>query len=99
MDPNRHIRKKKLRDLDYKIYKVRLRMHNKKAKRDVPRLQAELNSLQKAYDEVSRGNMGYVKKKASPPRLCPLCNGRVGKGYHICKPGPWRESTNKVFAL
>jgi hypothetical protein len=38
LDPNRHIRKKKLRDLDYKIYKVRLRMHNKKAKRDVPQI-------------------------------------------------------------
>lgn len=74
-------------------------MHNRKAKRDVPRLQAELNALQKAYDEVSRGNMGNVKKKVSPPKLCPLCNGRISKGYHICKPGPWRESKKKVFAL
>jgi hypothetical protein len=98
LDPNRHIRKKKLRDLDYRIYKVRLRMHNKKAKRDVPRLQAELNALQRAYDEVSRGNMGNVKKKVVRPRLCPICNGVVGKGYHICKPGPWRES-KKAFAL
>ncbi len=98
MDPNRHIRKKKLRDLDHKIYKVRLRMHNRKAKTAVPRLQAELNALQKAYDEVSRGNMGNVKKKVFPPRLCPACNGTMGKGYHICKPGPWRES-KKVFAL
>lgn len=90
-DPNRHIRKKKLRDLDNQIRKVRLRMYNKKAKRDIPRLQAKMNALQKQYNEVLRGNLGLPKKAPEPPKLCPVCNGRMGKGYHICKPGLWRK--------
>ena len=91
VDRNRHVRKKMLRDLSRKIYKVRLRMHNKKAKRDVPRLQAELNALNKAYDETMRGNIQGMPSKPAPPKLCPVCNGRIGKGYHICKPGQWNR--------
>ncbi len=91
-DRNRHIRKKKLRDISHKIYKVRLRMHNKKAKRDIPRLQSELNALNKQYNETMRGNIqGLPKKKPVSPRLCPVCNGLMGKGYHICKPGQWNR--------
>jgi len=90
-DPNRHIRKKRLRDLSYKIHKVQLRMRNKKAKRDIPRLQAELNALNRAYDETWRGNFPKVPKKPAPPKLCPVCNGSIGKGYHICKPGQWKR--------
>jgi len=90
-DPNRHIKKKKLRDISHKIHKVQLRMHNKKARSKIPRLQAELNALQKAYDETLRGNMQRMPKKIEVPKLCPVCNGRVGKGYHICKPGQWKR--------
>ena len=90
-DRYRHIRKKQLRDLSHKIYKVRLRMHNRKAKRDVPRLQAELNALNKAYNETMRGNIQGMPKKPVPPKMCPVCNGRIGKGYHICKPGQWKR--------
>jgi hypothetical protein len=89
---DRHIRKKKLRDLNYKIRKVQLRMHNKKAKRDIPRLQAELNALNEAYNETMRGNIQGEPRRPAPPRLCPVCNGRIGrKGYHICKPGQWKR--------
>jgi hypothetical protein len=90
-DQDRHIRKKKLRDISYKISKVRLRMHNKKARRDIPRLQAELNALNRAYDETWRGNFERPSKKPAAPKLCPVCNGAIGKGYHICKPGNWRK--------
>lgn len=90
-DPDRHIRKKRLRDLSYKIRKVQLRMHNKKAKRDIPRLQAELNALNRAYDETLRGNFPKPPRPAPVPKLCPVCNRRIGKGYHICKPGNWRR--------
>ena len=90
-DRNRHIRKKKLRDLSRKIYKVRLRMHNKKAKRFVPRLQAELTALNKAYNETMRGNMQGEARKPAVPKLCPVCKGQIGKGYHICKPGHWQR--------
>ena len=65
-------------------------MRNKKAKRDIPRLQAELNALNKAYDETWRGNF---PRPAPAPKLCPVCNGRIGKGYHICKPGDWKRKT------
>jgi len=98
-DPNRHIRKKQLRDLDRKIRKVQLRMRNKKARRDIPQLQAKLNALQKAYDEVWRGNIQGVPKKVVPPRLCPVCNGKIGKGYHICKPGDWRNKSHGTRAV
>ena len=90
VDRYRHIRKKKLRDLSHKIHKVQLRMHNKKAKRDIPRLQAELNALNKAYNETMRGNFERPSKP-TPPKLCPVCNERIGKGYHICKPGQWKR--------
>ncbi|HKU50137.1 MAG TPA: hypothetical protein VJP79_09320 [Nitrososphaera sp.] len=78
-----------MRDLSYKIRKTELRMRNKKAKRDIPRLEEELRSLRNAYDQTLRGNMpGVVKDNKRPvqPRLCPICNERLGKGYHICKP-------------
>lgn len=91
VDRNRHIRKKRLRDLSHKIYKVQLRMHNRKAKRDIPRLQAQLHALHKAYNETMRGNMQDMPKRVAPPKLCPVCGGRIGKGYHICKPGQWKR--------
>jgi hypothetical protein len=90
-DRNRHIRKKKLREISHKIYKVRLRMHNKKAKRDIPKLQVELNALNKAYNETMRGNIQGMPRKPAPPKLCHICNGRIGKGYHICKPAQWKR--------
>ncbi|WP_148680835.1 hypothetical protein [Candidatus Nitrososphaera gargensis] len=86
VDRYRHIRKKRLRDLNHKIHKIQLRMHNRKAKRDIPRLQAELNALNKEYNETMRSNFERPPKLA-PPKLCPGCNVRIGKGYHICKPG------------
>jgi hypothetical protein len=88
---DRHIRKKRLRDLSYKIHKVQLRMHNKKAKRFIPKLQAELNALNKEYNETIRGNIQGAPRKPAPPKLCPVCNGAIGKGYHICKPGQWKR--------
>ena len=90
-DPDRHIKKKKLRDISRKIHKVQLRMRNKKAKRDVPRLQAQLVALNKEYDETWRGNFKRPARKPVPPRLCPVCHGSMGKGYHICKPGDWKR--------
>jgi len=89
-NPDRHIKKKKLRDISHKIHKVQLRLHNRKSRSKIPQLQAELNALQKAYDETMRGNMNRPKK-VEAPRLCPVCNGRIGKGYHICKPGNWKR--------
>jgi hypothetical protein len=86
--PIRHVKKKKIRDLNRKIDQVRLRMRNKKAKREIPRLQAELNALFRQKDEVMRGNLQEGPKKAAPPRLCPKCNERLGRGYHICKEMP-----------
>jgi len=90
-DPSRHVRKKKLRDISRKIRRVELRMHNKKAKRDIPELQAQLNTLNKKYDETSRGNFDKSPKKQTGPKLCPVCHGSIGKGYHICKPGQWKR--------
>lgn len=90
-NPIRHVKKKKIRDLNHKIDQVRNRMHNKKAKRDVPRLQAELNSLFKQKDEAMRGNLQLQERgtRAPPaPKLCPRCSERLGKGYHICKEIP-----------
>ncbi|HEX6068048.1 MAG TPA: hypothetical protein VFZ05_04530 [Nitrososphaera sp.] len=84
-NPLRHIKKKKVRDLNHKIDQVRLRMRNKKAKRDIPRLQAELNALFKQKDEVMRNNLQDTSMRAAQPRLCPRCNERIGRGYHICK--------------
>jgi hypothetical protein len=85
-DQLRHIRKKRLRDLSYKIRKTELRMRNKKAKRDIPRLEAELQALRHSYDQTLRGNMPDIARKPIPPRVCSVCNARLGKGYHICKP-------------
>jgi hypothetical protein len=66
-------------------------MHNKKAKRDIPRLESELNALNKAYNETLRGNIQGLPRKPVLPKLCPVCNGAIGKGYHICKPGQWKR--------
>lgn len=84
-NPLRHVKKKKIRDLNHKIDQVRRRMRNKKAKRDVPRLQAELNALFKQKDEVMRDDLQGRPMKATEPKLCPKCNERIRKGYHICK--------------
>ena len=82
----RHIRKKRLRDLSYKIRKTQLRMRNKKAKRDIPRLEAELQALRNSYDQALRGNIPGVVRRPVLPKVCSVCNARLGKGYHICKP-------------
>ena len=86
----RHIKKKRIRDLNHRIEQVKNRMHNKKAKRDVPRLQTELNSLFKEKDEARRGNLHLPRKQAAP-RLCPACHERLSRGYHICKAIPARN--------
>lgn len=92
--PTRHVKKKAIRDLNRRIEQVRLRMRNKKAKRDIPRLQAELNSLYKQKDEVMRNNLQSLPRAAAAatappaPRLCPRCKERLGRGYHICKATP-----------
>jgi hypothetical protein len=95
-NPIRHVKKKKIRDLNHKIEQVRNRMHNKKAKREVPRLQAELNALFKKKDEIMRNNLQEGPKKPSAPRLCPKCHEHLRKGYHICKemPPEMRRKTN-----
>ena len=84
-NPLRHAKKKKIRDLNHKIDQIRLRMRNKKAKRDIPWLQAKLNALFKQKDEVMRDNQQDRPMKAAEPRLCPRCNDRIGRGYHVCK--------------
>lgn len=61
-------------------------MRNKKAKRDIPRLEAELHALRYAYDQTLRGILPGAAKKVVQPKLCRICNERIGKGYHICKP-------------
>ena len=81
----RHAKKKKIRDLNHKIDQIRLRMRNKKAKRDISRLQTELNALFKQKDEVMRDDQQDRPVKAAEPKLCPRCNERIGRGYHICK--------------
>lgn len=90
----RHIKKKRIRDLNHRIEQVKNRMHNKKAKRDVPRLQAELNALFKEKAEAMRGNLN-LPKKLQAPRLCPACHERLGRGYHICKAMPARNDPHK----
>lgn len=59
-------------------------MRNKKAKRDIPRLQVELNALFKQKDEVMRDSKQNRFMKTEL-KLCPRCNERIGRGYHICK--------------
>mgnify|MGYP001771069932 CR=1 FL=1 len=93
--PLRHVKKKALRDLNHRIEQVRLRMHNKKAKRDIPRLQAELNALYKQKDQVMRNNLQgtpaatkAAARHPPAPRLCAKCGERLGRGYHICKAMP-----------
>ena len=84
-DPTRHIKKKQIRDISHKIRRVQLRMHSRKAKRDIPQLHVELNSLLKQRDNIRNGNIMRTPMPR-PQRICPLCNYRIGKGYHICKP-------------
>lgn len=84
-NPLRHAKKKKIRDLNNKIDQIRLRMRNKKAKRDIPRLQTELNALFKQKDEVMRDSQHDRPMKTVEPKLCLRCNERIGRGYHICK--------------
>lgn len=90
-DPNRHVKKKRVRDLNKKIRRIQLRMYNRKAKRDVPQLQAKLVALLKAKDEVLRGNLKLPTRTTIPARVCSVCNGKIGRGYHICKPGEWQS--------
>ena len=85
-DPTRHIKKKQLRDISHKIRRVQLRMHSRKAKRDIPEVHIELNSLLKQRDNIRNGNVMRTPNIPRPERICPLCNNRIGKGYHICKP-------------
>ena len=93
-DQLRHIRKKRLRDLSYKIRKTELRMRNKKAKRDIPWLEAELHALRNSYDQTLRGNIPGLVRKPVLSKVCSVCNARLGKGYHICKPPlPRRNGT------
>src|ERR1041384_6931660 len=87
-DHTRHIKKKQLRDISHKIHKVQLRMHNRKAKRNIPELNVELNSLLKQRDIIKNGNMMKTPKIPRSQKICPVCNCRIGKGYHICKSKP-----------
>src|SRR5438067_12535540 len=86
-DQTRHMKKKQLRDISHKIHRVQLRMHNRKAKRNIPELNVELNSLLKRRDIIKNGNMKTPKIPRSQ-KICPICSCRIGKGYHICKPKP-----------
>jgi len=92
-DQTRHIKKKQLRDISHKIHRVQLRMHNRKAKRNIPELNVELNSLLKQRDIIKNGNMMKTPKMPRSQKICPVCNCRIGKGYHICKSKP-ASSTN-----
>jgi len=88
------LRKKKLRDIHHKIHKVQLRMHNRKAKTNIPFLQAKLAALEKEADQVLKGNLGIPRKKLPPrPKVCAVCKGPISsKGYHVCKPGSWQQT-------
>ena len=84
-DQTHHIKKKQLRDISHKIHRVQLRMHNRKAKRNIPELNVELNSLLKQRDIIKNGNMMRTPKTPRSQKICPICNYGIGKGYHICK--------------
>jgi hypothetical protein len=92
-DQARHIKKKQLRDISHKIRRVQLRMHNRKAKRNIPELSVELNSLLKQRDIIKNGNMMKTPKIPRSQKICSVCNCAIGKGYHICKSKP-SSSTN-----
>jgi hypothetical protein len=68
-------------------------MHNRKAKRNIPELNVELNSLLKRRDILKNGNMMKTPKIPRSQKICPVCNYGIGKGYHICKSRP-SSSTN-----
>jgi hypothetical protein len=85
-DPRRHIKKKQLRDISNKIRRVQLRMHNRKAKCYIPELLVELNSLFKQRDTIRNGFIMRTQHTPKPQKICSVCNYRIDKGYHICKP-------------
>jgi hypothetical protein len=87
-DPTRHIKKKQLRDISHKIRRVQMRMRNRKAKRYIPELVVELNSLFKQRDTIKNGNAMKTQHLPRPQKICSVCNYRIDKGYHICKPSP-----------
>ena len=89
-DPTRHIKKKQLRDISHKIRRVQLRMHNRKAKCYIPELLVELNSLFKQRESIRNGNIMRTPHIPKPQKICSVCNYRIDKGYHICKPKPSR---------
>lgn len=88
-DPTRHIKKKQLRDISHKIRRVQLRMHNRKAKCYIPELLVELNSLFKQRESIRNGNIMRTPHIPRPQKS--VCNYRIDKGYHICKPNPSRS--------
>jgi len=94
-DPTRHIKKKQLRDISRKIRRVQLRIHNRKAKCYIPELLVELNSLFKQRDTIRNGNIMRTPHIPRPQKICSVCNYRIDKGYHICKPNPSRCSGHK----
>ena len=87
-DPNRHLKKKQLRDISHKIRRVQLRMYSRKAKRNIPELNVKLNSLLKQREIIRNGNLMRTPNVPRSQKICPLCNYRIGKGYHICKNKP-----------
>ena len=95
-DQTRHIKKKQLRDISHKIHRVQLRMHNRKAKRNIPELNVELNSLLKRRDIIKNGNMMKTRKIPRSQKKCPVCNCGIGRGYHICKSKPSSSTNGKV---
>jgi hypothetical protein len=95
-DQTRHLKKKQLRDISHKIRRVQLRMHNRKAKRNIPELNVELNSLLKRRDIIKNGNMMKTRKIPRSQKKCPVCNCGIGRGYHICKSKPSSSTYGKV---
>jgi hypothetical protein len=96
-DQTRHIKKKQLRDISHKIRRVQLRMHNRKAKRNIPELNVELNSLLKRRDIIKNENMMKTPKIPRSQKICPVCNYGIGKGYHICKSKPSSSTNGKAM--
>jgi hypothetical protein len=66
-----------------------LRIHNRKAKCYIPELLVELNSLFKQRDTIRNGNIMRTPHIPRPQKICSVCNYRIDKGYHICKPNPF----------
>ena len=63
---------------------------NRKAKCYIPELLVELNSLFKQRDAIRNGNIMMTPHIPRPQKICSVCNYRIDKGYHICKPNPSR---------